>query len=84
MYYLLCKTLMEFIERPMVIVGLAFIIVGVALAFLARRIARAVRHNNEIDTNDKAFLFPKITGLVLVIAGFILIALDMIVYLSVA
>ena len=73
---------MDFIERPMVIVGLSLIIVGVALAFLARRIARAVRHSNVVESNDKAFLIPKITGLVMVIAGFVLIAVDMILFFA--
>jgi len=82
MNYLICKTLMDFIERPMVIVGLSLIIVGVALAFLARRIARAVRHSNVVESNDKAFLIPKITGLVMVIAGFVLIAVDMILFFA--
>ena len=82
MNYLICKTLMDFIERPMVIVGLSLIIVGVALAFLARRIARAVRHSNVVESNDKAFLIPKITGLVIVIAGFVLIAVDMILFFA--
>lgn len=82
MSYLICKTLMDFIERPMVIVGLSLIIVGVALAFLARRIARAVRHSNVVESNDKAFLIPKITGLVMVIAGFVLIAVDMILFFA--
>ena len=73
---------MDFIERPLVIVGLSLIIVGVALAFLARRIARAVRHSNNVESNDKAFLIPKITGLVMVIAGFVLIAVDMILFFA--
>ena len=59
MNYLICKTLMDFIERPMVIVGLSLIIVGVALAFLARRIARAVRHSNVVESNDKASVKPR-------------------------
>ena len=79
MIYLLGKTLEQFIDRPIVIIGLAFIALGVALAFLARRIARAVRHQNTIASNDKAFLVPKIMGLSIVVLGFLLIAIDVII-----
>lgn len=79
MINLLGKTLEQFVDRPVVIVGLAFIAIGVALAFLARRIARAVRHQNTIASNDRAFLVPKIMGLSIVVLGFLLIAIDVVV-----
>ena len=84
MINLLGKTLDQFIDRPVVIIGLAFLAMGIALAFLARRIARAVRHQNTIASNDKAFLVPKIMGLSMVVLGFLLVAIDVIIVFAAA
>ena len=52
------------IQMPSIIVALAFAIIGVALAVLARRIARVVRKSNEIADNDAILISLKAVGLV--------------------
>lgn len=80
--FLLGRTLQQFLQEGLVIVGIALIAVGVAVGFLARRITRAVRQNNEVSSQDKLFLALKITGMVLVLAGFVCIGVEIIIYLA--
>ncbi len=82
MYLLLGRTLEQFLSEGLVIVGIALIAVGVAVGFLARRITRAVRQNNNIDNHDKLFLTLKITGMILILVGFLCIGIEIIIYLA--
>lgn len=52
------------IQIPAVIVALAFAIIGVALAILARRIARVARKTNDISDSDSVLITVKAIGLV--------------------
>ena len=61
------------IQMPAVIVALAFAIVGVALAILAKRIARAVRKSDEIQENDAILISLKVVGLVLLFVSVLII-----------
>ncbi len=81
MYFLLGRTLEQFLSEGLVIISIALIAVGVAVGFLARRITRAVRQNNDVDNHDKLFLTLKIIGMVLILAGFLCIAIEVIIYL---
>lgn len=81
MYFLLGRTLEQFLSESLVIIAIALIAVGVAVGFLARRITRAVRQNNNIDNHDKLFLTLKITGMVLILVGFLCIGIEVILYL---
>lgn len=83
MFVFLGRTIWQFFsESPVIIVGLALIALGVALGFLARRVTRAVRHSNEVSSKDKLFLTLKIIGMALVIAGFICVAVQLVVYFA--
>ncbi len=82
MYLLLGRTLEQFLSEGLVIVGIALIAVGVAVGFLARRITRAVRQNNNVDNHDKLFLTLKITGMILILVGFLCIGIEIIIYLA--
>lgn len=81
MQFLLCRTLMQFLAEPLVLIGLVLIALGIATAFLARRIARVARQSNNIANNDKVFLFFKILGLLMVATGFVLTAIDVVTYI---
>ncbi len=81
MYFLLGRTLEQFLSESLVIIAIALIAVGVAVGFLARRITRAVRQTNNIDNHDKLFLTLKITGMVLILVGFLCIGIEVILYL---
>ena len=57
----------NFVDRlriPAIIVALVFAIIGVALAVLARRIARVIRKSNEISDSDNILITFKAIGLV--------------------
>ena len=82
MYLLLGRTLEQFLSEGLVIVGIALIAVGVAVGFLARKITRAVRQNNNVDNHDKLFLTLKITGMILILVGFLCIGIEIIIYLA--
>lgn len=83
MFDLMGRTIWQFFsESVVVIIGLALIALGVAIGFLSRRITRAVRHNNNVESNDKLFLTLKIVGMALVIAGFICVAVELIIYFA--
>lgn len=72
---------MQFLAEPLVLIGLVLIALGIATAFLARRIARVARQSNNIANNDKVFLFFKILGLLMVATGFVLTAIDVATYI---
>ena len=61
------------IQMPSIIIALAFAIVGVSLAVLARRIARAVRKSNDIADNDGVLISLKAVGLVFLFVSVLII-----------
>ena len=69
---LLGLTLVEFLQRPNVLVAIFLAVVGITLAILSRRIARAVRKTKDIPDNDGLLVGLKITGLVMIMIGLIL------------
>lgn len=69
---LLGVTLVEFLQRPNVLVAIFLAVVGITLAILSRRIARAVRKTKDIPDNDGLLVGLKITGLVMIMIGLIL------------
>ncbi|MBQ3494052.1 MAG: hypothetical protein IJA69_01410 [Clostridia bacterium] len=56
-----------------VIIGMSFAILGVATAFLARRITRIIRKRNDIDDNDPALITIKAVGLVFMLIAFLIL-----------
>jgi uncharacterized protein YjeT (DUF2065 family) len=81
MEFMLCRTLTQFLSEPLAIVGLILLSVGIAIAFLSRRIARVARQKNEISESDKVYVTFKIIGLVMVVVGFSLIIADIMIYI---
>ncbi len=59
------KTLTKRLRLPSVLAGVIFAMVGLAIAILAKRIARAVKKTDSIDDNDKVMITFKAIGLVL-------------------
>jgi drug/metabolite transporter (DMT)-like permease len=80
--YMLGRTLAQFLGEPLVIVGLAFVILGVALVVLSTRITRAVRHSNEIKSDDKVNMALKLAGLLCILVGLILISIYVVIYIQ--
>lgn len=61
------------IQMPSVIVALCFAVVGLALAILAKRIARVVRKSNNISDNDSVLVSFKSIGLVCLFVSVLII-----------
>ena len=61
------------IQMPSIIIALSFAIVGVALAVLARRIARVVRKEDKVADNDAVLISLKAVGLVLLFVAVLII-----------
>ena len=78
---LLGRSLLDYINSPLIIVGLILLAFGLALVVLAKRIARVSAQKNEIDNDDKIYVAFKIAGILLMLAGFILISIDIIIYI---
>lgn len=74
---LLGVTFSEFIVKVNVIAGIILCALGVASFILAGRIAQAVDKSDKVIKSSKAFITTRIVGLVLVLAGMILIALPL-------
>ncbi len=71
MSMLLFVDLMTRLNQVNVIVGIVLAVVGLALAFLAKRLTRCFRHTTDIADNDKLLITMKAIGLIFVIAGLI-------------
>lgn len=82
MDYLLGRTLSQFLDHPLNIIGLIFITAGIAMAILAKRVTRVAHHVDDVAEDDKLYISLKVGGLILVGIGFLLVAINVIVYLG--
>ena len=82
MINLLGVSLVQFLHKPLIIVGLILLSIGIATCVLAKRITRVARQQNEIDPEDKMYTAFKIIGLLLILAGFVCIAVDIVLYIN--
>lgn len=53
------------------IAGLSLIIIGVALAFLAKKITRVAKKQSQVDKSDKTYVSILTFSLVMILAGMI-------------
>jgi len=69
---LLCiDTIMEYLSQTTVIIGVSLLVIGLAIAMLAKRITRIARKSNDIQEDDRLLLFLRVIGLLFVICGFV-------------
>ena len=61
------------LQMPVIIVALVCAIVGVAIVFLAKRIACVVRKSDDIKDNDNVMLAFKAIGLILLFVAVLII-----------
>lgn len=61
----------DYLLTPERIAGLSLIIIGVALAFLAKRITKVVKKQDQVDKGDKTFASIATFALVLILGGMI-------------
>ena len=66
---------LEFLLRYNVLAGIVVATIGTAICMMAKRIAMAKKGQVEIDKNDSTYASIRILGIVLIVAGMILIAL---------
>lgn len=76
---LLGVSLIEFLNQPLIIIGLILLAIGIATVCLAKRITRVARQQNEIDGEDKLCTTFKVIGLLIILAGFICVAVDILI-----
>ena len=68
---LLFVDLLTRLAMPNVITGLILAAVGLAITFLARKIARVIRNKKQIENNDNVYLTCKALGLVMICVALI-------------
>ena len=74
--------LLTFLNQAFVIVGMALIVVGVATVVLARRLTRVGRKTNDVSDDDKMLKTFRVLGLLIMLSGFIVIAVGIIVIIA--
>lgn len=60
-----------YLLTPPRIAGFCLIIIGVALAFLAKRLARVIKGQKDIENNDKTLISILTVAFVLIIGGMV-------------
>ena len=81
MFNLLGVSIDQFLSRPLIVVGLILIIIGLATVILSKRITRVARQTNNVSNSDRIYVFLKVLGLILMLAGFICISIDIVTYI---
>ena len=73
---LLFVDLLRRLAMPNVITGLVLAALGLAITFLARKIARVIRKEKEIPNNDNVYLICKALGLVMICVALIVMIIQ--------
>ena len=81
MINMLGVSLIQFLSNPLIIVGLILLAFGIATVCLAKRITRVARQTNKVDHSDRIYVAFKVVGLLLMVAGFVFVAVDIILYI---
>ena len=74
---LLAVTLSEFLVKINVIVGMILEGLGVASLLIAKNLSFAVNKSRKLDKSSKPYVGTKVIGLIMILAGMILIALPL-------
>ena len=61
----------DYLLTPPRIAGLTLIIIGVALAFLAKKLTRVAKKQTQVDLSDKTYVGILTFALVMILAGMI-------------
>lgn len=62
----------DYFLMPERLIGFGLIILGVALAFLAKRITKVAKKLEEVETNDKTYIIILSVSLVMILLGMII------------
>lgn len=66
--------LVQALGQQEVIIGIVLATVGIALAILSKRIARAIRQTAQLEEDDKIVLGIRVVGLVFALVALVLVA----------
>ena len=66
--------LMKVLSEMHVMMGIGLAMLGIALAILSKRIAKAIRKTDELEEDDKIILICKTIGLIFALVALILVA----------
>ena len=72
----LLDDLLTRLMNPFVMTGIILAALGLAVIFLSKKIARAIRKNKDIAPNDNVYLICKVAGLIMVVVSLILMILE--------
>ena len=71
---ILDSQLVKALQSMPVIMGIVLATIGIALAILSKRIAKAVRKQDELNEDDKILFEIRIAGLIFALIALILVA----------
>lgn len=81
MFNLFGASLNQFLAKPLIVIGLILIVIGLSTVILSKRITRVARQSNKVSNSDGLYVFLKILGLLLILAGFVCISIDIVTYI---
>lgn len=67
------NNLVDLLMKSNVIIALILAAVGITLAFLSKRVARAIRKTKKVEKTDNIVVLMKSVGLILLIIALVLI-----------
>ena len=70
---MLLESFANVISDPVYIMSIILAALGVAVALISKRITKLVRKTSEVKPDDKLYLILKLTGLTLILVGFVLL-----------
>lgn len=71
MLSLLLMDFQEYLLSPARIAGLSFIIIGIALVMIAKKLTRVIKKQSNIDKSNRTYVTILTVGFVLILAGMI-------------
>ena len=67
---------LEILTNPWIIIGIVLSTIGLALAFLSKRIVQSIRKSEEIPNNDGWYIGLRFTSLILIVVAIVLVVLN--------
>ncbi len=73
---LLLVSLVERLSQANVIIGIVLCAIGIAVAFLARRIACAARKADKVPNDDTILITTKVIGLIFIVVALVVMIIQ--------
>lgn len=72
MFNLLLIPFKEYLLKPQRIAGLVFIILGIVMVLISKKLTKVIKKQDVVDKSDRTYLTILTIALVLILAGMIL------------